>query len=82
MELESELASVAAVHPHLWEKVGVARDGGVRFASERNGQRGVRRVRLISLRDTAWVKLLAEQLRVHLLQLPASQPNGLCTPAE
>lgn len=77
-----ELASAAAVHPHLWETVGVAGGGGIRFASERNGQRSVRRVRLVSLRDTALVELLAKQLGVHLLQLPASQPDGLRTPAE
>lgn len=45
----------------------MARCGGVGFGSERNGHRRVRRVRLVSLRDAAWVELLAEQLGVHLL---------------
>lgn len=62
-----QLASVAAVHPNVRVKVGVASCGGVRLGADWTGVYGVARV---FSRVTWFFLVQAETFRVHLLQLP------------
>ena len=71
--------SPTAVQPGLWVEVGVAGDGSVRLAADPAGFYRLRGVHLIVL--WARVRVLAQKLRINLLQLFAFQPERLCTPA-
>lgn len=75
-----ELTSVPAVQPGCGEQVRVAGDGGIWFAAEGTGLLRAWGVRLVTLGVIGGVWLQTERLWVDLLQLPAFQPDRLCTP--